>query len=620
MILWFVAPTLLAIAMDFAIRGAALVVYPPLEILNYTGSSFAAAGFWGGPLWVASRLFYARGRTWRVVARGILGVFIATFVLPLVVFCFPGQAIYHRVFSAYMARDTVRLGIALRGTLSDWLFAWGSPLVVVGMAVAGVGLTWVLMRGVKRAGRYARKTIPIIPILGFCGSAYCFWIDFVESRSLQAAPPDTCFIHGVMHALHDGATGKGWVRRGISLRTPAALPPVTPSTHRPNVLVILTESVRADATCSDPPPKCTSQFLDPVASERIPLGRLTTQSPGTFSACMLLWTGLQPTADYRTAHSAPVLWEVAKAEGYFTSYVTSQNLRYDDFGAFVRNAGIDVQISAMELGRTTDAQIGAPDELATDRMIDVLQHAPAERPYFAMLHFSNTHAPYRAADDLQPFSPHSTDALGSSEAFHNQYRNSVMLQERTLSKFLTDLRALPHWDDTVVVFASDHGEQFREHGGLYHIHTLFEEEVRIPGWLLAGEKALSADQRRAIASYGRRRTYSQDLSATIVDLLGAWDERSRFPYAAQVTGRSLLRTPPPGEPTVPLTTATGVWEPDVFTYGVMRGDQLLMGTPAQTWRCYDILTDPREFTPRSAPFCGDMQDAAKKAFPNLVPE
>ena len=619
-ILWFIAPTLLAIAMDFAIRGRALIVYPPLEILNYAGSSFAAAGFWGGPLWLASRLFYARGRLWRVVARGLLAVFVATFVLPLAIFCFPGQAIYHRVFASYMARDTVRLGIALRGTLSDWLFAWGSPLVVVAMAAIGIFLTWALMRGVKRAGRYTRKTIPIIPVLGFCGSAFCFWIDFVESRSLQAAPPDTCFIHGVMHAMHDGVTGKGWVRRGISLRTPAPLPPLTPKAHRPNVLLIVTESVRADASCSDPPPRCKSELLDPVARERMPLGRLTTQSPGTFSACMLLWTGLSPTAEYRTAHSAPVLWEVAKAEGYATSYVTSQNLRYDDFGAFMKNASIDELISAMDLGDTRDAQIGAPDERATTRMLDVVRRTPADRPYFGVLHFSNTHAPYRAADELQPFSPHSTDPLGSVDAFHNQYRNSVLMQERTLAAFLKELRAMPRWDDTVVMFVSDHGEQFREHGALYHIHTLYEEEVRIPGWVLAGKDALTGEQRSALGSYWRRRTYSQDLNATLLDLLGAFDDRAAFPYATELTGRSLIRPATFAEPTVSMTTATGVWEPDVFVYGVMRGDRLLMGTPAQTWFCFDIPTDPQERAPHAASYCGDMRDIAKKAFPGAVPD
>ncbi|MEO8797803.1 MAG: sulfatase-like hydrolase/transferase, partial [Polyangiaceae bacterium] len=462
-LLFVTSPTLMAIAMDVLVRGKVFLAYPPLQIANYVGSSFASAGVWGGLLWIVSYLFSVKphNRPW---ARLLIALFFGLFVLPIAVFSYGGQALYHRVFEAYMARDTVRLGIALRGTLSDWLMAWGGPWVFVGLLLIGLPITYVIYRFTKKAAPFLRHTWPIVPLLALSGASYAFWIDFVESRSLQAAPPDTCFLHGVFHAVHDGVTGKGWVRRGISLRTPAPLPPVPIAAHRPNVLVILTESMRADATCSEPPPKCRSRFLDDVAGDRIPLGMTTTQTPGTFGACMLLWTGMPPKVDFKTAHSAPVLWEVAKAAGYRTAYITSQNLRYDDFGAFVEKAAIDVKVSAMELGDTKDPMIGAPDERATPQMLDFVKSVPAGTPYFGVLHFSNTHAAYRVAKDLQPFSPHSNDPLGDVTAFHNQYRNSVLMQERTLAAFLKELRALPSFADTVVLFVSDHGEQFTEHG------------------------------------------------------------------------------------------------------------------------------------------------------------
>ena len=56
------------------------------------------------------------------------------------------------------------------------------------------------------------------------------------------------------------------------------------------------------------------------------------------------------------------------------------------------------------------------------------------------------------------------------------------------------------WDDTALLFLSDHGEQFREHGGLYHNHSLFDEELRVPGWIVADPAALDAAQRAALAS------------------------------------------------------------------------------------------------------------------------
>lgn len=618
-VLLVLSPTLLAITLDFVLRARALVVYPPKEALNYFGSSLASAGFWGGPLWLVSRLFLVREGRARLFARAGLAVFFGLFVLPLAVFSYGGQALYHGVFHAYMARDTVRLGIALRGTLGAWLSAWGGSLVamILGGALVTVGFAWAS----RRAAAPLASATPLLPILGFAGASYCFWVDFVESRSLQAAPPDTCFIHGVVHAIHDGVTGKGWVRRGISLRTPAPLPALPQAAHRPNVLVILSESVRADALCSTPSPACAAPFLDAVLPERVPIGKLTSQSSGTFSACMVLWTGMPPSVDFQTAHRAPVLWEIAKAAGYRTGYLTSQNLRYDDFGAFVKRAGIDVQTSAMELGDTRDPHVGAPDEAAAARALEFARETPAGTPYFAVLHLSNTHWPYRIDPALQPYEPHSEDPFGDVQLLRNHYRNSVRMQERMLGEFLRGLKALPSWDDTVVIFLSDHGEQFREHGGLYHINSLFDEEVRVPGWLAAGPRALDDAQRAALRGIGARRTYSQDVQATVVDLLGVFDARGSIPLSALATGRSLLRPLDADEPTAILSTASGVWEPNDPKFGVMRGEQLLVGTQSTSWRCYQIAFDSREVDPRPKENCGDMVDAARRAFPSAgVPE
>src|SRR5208337_5010113 len=112
-------------------------------------------------------------------------------------------------------------------------------------------------------------------------------------------------------------------------------------------------------------------------------------------------------------------------------------------------------------------------------LVSFVHDVPAGTPYFAVLHLSNTHWPYRVADDLQPFTPHDASPVGDNAAMHNHYLNSVLMQERTVAEMLLQVRGLPGWDDTAVVFLSDHGEQFREHGGLYHLSSLFEEQVRV---------------------------------------------------------------------------------------------------------------------------------------------
>lgn len=611
-LLFLLGPTVLALFIDLVLRARALAGYALQGKAIYGSSLLVSAGFWMLPLWTVARMHSARSASFR---RAAITALAGICILPLATFCFGGQVLYHRVFASYMGRDTLRLGIALRGTVGEWFDAWGGPWLMAAMLAGGALVTWGVVRLARAASPRIRGPVPVVAVVVFVGAFVCFWTDNVDSRFLQAATPDTCFVHGCVHALRMAVTGQWHRRQGVSLRTPAAVPSGLASTRArpPNVLLVMTESVRADAICSDPPPGCRDPFLDESAGDRIALGRTTSQTPNTFSASVLLWTGVVPTADFSAAHSAPVLWELAHAVGYRTAYVSSQNPEYEDFGTFTRRAGIDHLVTALDMGGMAQEQVGAPDERAVESMREFLRSVPDGTPYFAVLHLSNTHAPYRIDPELVPYVPQSADPLGDVNAFHNRYRDGVRLQERTLAPLLREIRTSPGWANTAVVFVSDHGEQFREHGGLYHNHSLYEEEVRVPGWITAGAQALSAGQRAAIATYGGRRTYMQDVHETIVDLFGLEEARASLPFANLVTGRSLLR-PWAGEPTMLLATSTAVWEPDDARYGVMRGDLALFGGPDGAWSCFDVSRDPSERMRRPASACGDLASIADSAF------
>jgi glucan phosphoethanolaminetransferase (alkaline phosphatase superfamily) len=602
------APTALAAALDLATRAATLAGFALQAKLIWASSLLIGAAFWATPLFVASSLM----RRTATAARAGLVALATLWLLPFATCGFAGQAVYHRVFHAYVGRDTVRLGVALRGTVRDWFVAWGGPWLLAGMLVVGAGTVLGALFAVRRVAPL-RASVPWLLPLTFGGAAICFWTDQVDSRFLQAATPDVCFVHGLVHALRMWTEGRGAVRQGMSLRSPAPLPPLQ-SARRPNVLLILTESVRADAMCSDPPPACRAPFLDGVVADRVPLGKLTSQTPNTFSACMVLWTGLSPDADLHAAHSAPVLWEIARAVGYRTAYITSQNPEYEDFGTFTRRAGIDVLATGLDLGGMSQEQLGAPDERATEAMLRLLRSLDGGAPYFAVLHLSNTHAPYRDDPGLAPFTPQAADPLGDVTAFHNHYKNSVAFQERTVAEFLRAVRALPSWDDTAVVFLSDHGEQFREHGGLYHNHSLYDEELRVPGWIAGGPRALDDAARAALASHAGHRTYMQDVHQTVVDLFGVETERAALPFASQVPGRSLLRARPAGPgPIALLGTATSVWEPDDARFGATRDERFLIGPPG-AWSCFDTGRDPHERYALPGPACDDLRAAVSPIF------
>ncbi len=226
------APTGLALALDLAIRGGSIAGFATQAKLIYGSSLLISAAFWAGPLLLATWLVRRRAPR----ARAAVAALFALWVLPFATCGYGGQALYHRVFHSYVGRDTVRLGVALRGTVSDWFDAWGGPWLLVAMLLAGAVVAIAMFVLVRRVAPRLDGTVPLLPVLTFGGAAFCFWTDQVDSRFLQAATPDACFVHGATHALRTWIEGRGGVRQGMSLRTPAQLPPLT--------------SARSGRTCS----------------------------------------------------------------------------------------------------------------------------------------------------------------------------------------------------------------------------------------------------------------------------------------------------------------------------------------------------------------------------------
>jgi hypothetical protein len=108
------------------------------------------------------------------------------------------------------------------------------------------------------------------------------------------------------------------------------------------------------------------------------------------------------------------------------------------------------------------------------------------------------------------------------------------------------------------------------------------------------------------------------LNATLVDLLGAYQARSTFPFSNLATGQSLLR--PQGVPeTLYMSTSTAVWEADDPKYGGVLANRVVVTSQAGDWDCYLLAIDPHESTWRPPSACGEIPNGVMHAFPGLRP-
>jgi arylsulfatase A-like enzyme len=312
-------------------------------------------------------------------------------------------------------------------------------------------------------------------------------------------------------------------------------------------------------------------------------------------------------------HTVPLLFDYAKAAGIDNAYWTSHHMMFANSRLYVQDLPTSHQCGATDLDPLADIDLGARDELVTARAEHDLPEM--KEPFFAVAHFGNTHVPYRVDPSASPFQPSiESKAPSDNEGYKNYYRNAVFLQDRTIGELIGWVRAQPFGARTVIVFTSDHGEAFREHGQLGHTGSVLDEEIHVPFWIDAPPGTLTDAEAKAVDADKDRIAFHTDVTPTMLDLLGLHDAPELASFTRGMIGQSLLRPPGP-ETTLALTNCSGIWGCIFRNWGVMRGKMKLEGREWDDhWRCYDVLADPREAQDLGPAACGELAPFADKAF------
>ncbi|HNT36529.1 MAG TPA: sulfatase-like hydrolase/transferase, partial [bacterium] len=72
------------------------------------------------------------------------------------------------------------------------------------------------------------------------------------------------------------------------------------------------------------------------------------------------------------------------------------------------------------------------------------------------------------------------DGTMTLEYLVSQYDGAIRYFDDQFAKILESLKSRGIYDNTVIVFVSDHGEEFMEHGALDHGWTLYQEQLSVP--------------------------------------------------------------------------------------------------------------------------------------------
>ncbi|MEZ4309916.1 MAG: sulfatase-like hydrolase/transferase [Polyangiaceae bacterium] len=606
-------PALLVVATDLAIRGDRIVALPGKYLGSYVAAALESALFWGLLLFVAA---HRRG-----VSRHVAS---ALFVL-LAVCAMGTQVYFHKAYATYLNLDATLFGTSfshsvfgqLRADAENILTKLAPPFLLAGALVLAARKLAPPRR--HRLGSGLRLFAPI-------AIAAVFVIP-CSYRKVQASTPDVIYFHA-LGGLAKKVMGLGdnlqvQVRPG--LRTPPPLPALAPArtpgslkaSPARNVVFVLTESVRADVACSAFRADCAAQpETNAAVPGRVPLSQLRSNSSTTAIQLAVLWSGLEPTSTREELHTAPVLFDYAHAAGVDSAYWTSHHMMFANSRLWVQDLPTSHRAGATDLDPVADLDLGANDALLTERVEREI--GELKEPFFAIIHYGNTHVPYLVDKDQSPFQPsEDTKDEAKNEAYRNYYKNAVFLQDKAVGRMLRFLRSAPFSDRTVIVYTSDHGEAFREHGQLGHTGAILDEEIHVPGWVDAPPGTLSSDESAALEKNRDALLFHTDITPTMLDLMGLWDAPQLQQFRAKMPGQSFLR--PFGEDrskmTLSLTNCSGVWGCAYKNWGVMRGSLKVEGREWYAgWRCFDVLKDPAEQTDLGEAACGDLMSFANQRF------
>jgi glucan phosphoethanolaminetransferase (alkaline phosphatase superfamily) len=406
------------------------------------------------------------------------------------------------------------------------------------------------------------------------------------------------------------------------VRTPTKVPS-TPHVGTPlsrNVLFVLTESVRADDVCSAPSPACpTTPVVNALLPNRYPLQQMHTGSTFTALAFASLTSGLSSAAPRSEFLTAPQIWEYAAAAGIETAYLSSQHSDFKGFSNWFRGTPITRRLTATDIDRDAPQIPGADDRLLLQRAGREI--AALHEPFFVMVHLSSTHYPYVRNPRDAPFQPEASESSPEgAEKLHNRYRNAIHTQDAALGRFLADFRQTEAGKRTVILFTSDHGESFFEHGVGLHGSTLNEEETHVPAFVDAPDPVTSESERAALRSLRTTPLMDIDWVPTILDLLGLWARPELAPELRKLPGASILRGGPSPTRILVTTNCSAVWRCPFPMWAGWSGHRKWTDRNG-TGQCVDFVADPHENEPLPPVDCDAIVsdvEFVRRAHPELT--
>lgn len=270
----------------------------------------------------------------------------------------------------------------------------------------------------------------------------------------------------------------------------------------PNVILIVIDTLRADAVGSYGNPHKPTPHLDAIAAEGVRFDQAISSSGWTLPAIGSMLTGAWPTIHGGIGQNTvltpmreevPSAAEVLKEHGFNTFGFAN--------AAFVSPMlGFDRGFDVFDHRHAYNWEIRRADETINDALGHIREHRGEAN--FVFIHLFDPHLDYdpppghvgkyttgrteppppltmRKCRDLET-KGEGPPAPEDIAYVRGVYDGEINFTDVHVGRLVDELRTMGIYDDTTLIITADHGEEFWEHGGFEHGHTLYDELIRVP--------------------------------------------------------------------------------------------------------------------------------------------
>jgi arylsulfatase A-like enzyme len=304
---------------------------------------------------------------------------------------------------------------------------------------------------------------------------------------------------------------------GLLLSAPGTLAAQNRVPRFPDVLLITVDTLRADRMSAYGYDRPTTPRIDELLSSGARFTRARTVEPLTSPALCSMLTARFPHEHGSTRNGLrlrPGLASLPKElaeRGYRTAaFIGNWTLR-DELSGLGEHFDEYEEVFSRKrwLGLFNSEATG--EDLTSESLewIRAAEEADERRPWLLWVHYVEPHAPYRLWEDLAADLGIEIDR-GASKS--DRYDTEVAFVDRTVGRLVRELSADRRPEETLILFAGDHGESLGEHGYWGHGRHLYENGLHIPmGMVWPGRIPAGAIEEPAMIT---------DFPSTVLGLLG----------------------------------------------------------------------------------------------------